>query len=138
MSDKEVKSNSNTDMYDSIRFLGISALTGLTLGIAGGIAFTFRFEKFKFKIGEHSAPAIIAARALGIGTILCFGSVAAGVGTFSLITGIHTLPQFTEASKKSVAIFRRKEMSEILNEEDERELKEIESWFIEEPADKSK
>ena len=125
----EKKSNK---FENSPYFFGAS-LVAFGSGVFLGIRHTLNREKVKLEARTaHRASVMIAFKALGLGTLLSFGLFSFGIGTISIISGIHTLPQFVEASSNLVSIFRKPidpNAKDEIDEESKSAIQLVEGWF---------
>ena len=100
-------------------------------GVAAGVMTVFRRENFKFKLKEQVSPALLGIRALGLGSLMCLGVFSAGIGVFTLTTGLHTGPQLEQFFTQKLKIFASPD-SKLPKESDEKERQNreaIETFF---------
>lgn len=83
---------------DDIGFSKTTFFAGSLSVFGGGLLFgvyrVFRKEKTKIDIKSQRPHVLLAFRALGWGTALCFGTFAAAGAAFSYVTKITTLQEF--------------------------------------------
>lgn len=72
-------------------FLG--SFTVFAGGALAGAWHILRKEQFRFDLRQHRTPFAVASKALLLGTMLCFGSFAAGTAAFMATTGITSFPE---------------------------------------------
>lgn len=82
-------------------FLG--SFTVFAGGALAGAWHILRKEQFRFDLRQHRTPFAVASKALLLGTMLCFGSFAAGTAAFMASTGISTFPEFGRVLTKKFA-----------------------------------
>ena len=108
----------------SVTLLSVS--TGLfALGFAVGFRRIVRREKFLFSVKDHHTPAMVATKALGIGTLLCLGTIGSAVAVTSYTTGINTLLDFERFAKKITEPIRLEPLPESEDDIDPETKKEI-------------
>ena len=100
-------------------------------GVVAGMMTVFRRENFKFKLKEQVSPALLGMRALGLGSLMCLGVFSAGIGVFTVSTGIHSGTQLEQFFTQKLKIFASPD-SKLPKETDEKERQNreaIESFF---------
>ena len=108
----------------SVTLLSVSA--GLfALGFAVGFRRIVRSEKFLFSVKDHHTPAMVATKALGLGTLLCFGTIGSAVSLVSYTSGINTLHEFGRFAKKITEPIRLEPLPESEDDIDPETKKEI-------------
>ena len=69
-------------------------------GLLFGVYRVFKKEKSKLDIKSQRPHVMLAVRALGWGTALCFGTFAAAGATFSYVTKVTTLQGFDKWARE--------------------------------------
>lgn len=100
-------------------------------GVMAGMMTVFKREKFKFNLREQVSPALLGMRALGFGSLLCLGVFSAGIGVFTLATGIHTGPQLEQFFTNKLKVFASPEskMPKEIDEKERQARESIEAFF---------
>jgi hypothetical protein len=92
-------------------------------GMLYGVRRVMKKEKTELKLYKNQPSFIMACRALGWGTVLCFGAFTAGIVAFSFATGIRSPKEFGITAKKTLVKWG---ISEEISPERQRQL-ELES-----------
>ncbi len=107
-------------------FFFTGSLGVFSLGMMIGIQRIMKKEGHNLPPENRSAAAGLAAKALGVGTLLCLGAFAAGSAIFVGVTGITTVEQFGEFARKMVHGTGLPKTTEGRSQEEEEESKKAE------------
>lgn len=103
----------------------LGSLGIVSLGMILGVRRAMKKDTYKTQI--HSSSIMMAMRALGYGTMLCFGTATLGVVTFSVATGIRSTEEF---AKKSKELLRDLKISRPLTKEEQEQLQRDEAELM--------
>lgn len=76
------------------------ALACLSGGMFYGFNKVMREQKVILSVKSHAVPTAVAAKAFLAATLLCFGTVVGGTSIFVAATGITSIAQFGESTRK--------------------------------------
>ncbi len=115
------------------------------MGFLGGCAATFSagiiygihrsLKKEKTTLAKNASGAFYAAKALALGTLLCFGTFSLIFSAFIMTTGISSVKEFTEEARKALRFadvtYTQREYSAEQKAEDEEVERQIDLFFQE-------